>query len=111
MADYLIAEDLGFGMASPERYRRGLVDAGFIDVALRNRNAWCSTRRARSYGSWSGWIGRGSTLWWGPTRSTGRSARGGRCCPCSGLASTVPITCAAAGRRADHRRLAEPTRA
>ncbi|HSJ43187.1 MAG TPA: hypothetical protein VK923_00705 [Euzebyales bacterium] len=40
MADYLIAEDLGFGMASPERYRRGLVDAGFIDVALRNRNAW-----------------------------------------------------------------------
>lgn len=40
MADYLIAEDLGFGMASPERYRRALEDTGFVDVVLRNRNAW-----------------------------------------------------------------------
>jgi len=40
MAEYLIAEDLGFGMASPDRYRRALEDAGFVDVVLRNRNAW-----------------------------------------------------------------------
>lgn len=40
MADYLVAEGLDFGMASPHRYRRALRDAGFVDVELRNRNAW-----------------------------------------------------------------------
>lgn len=40
MAAYLAAEDLGFGMASPDRYRRALEGAGFVDVVLRNRNAW-----------------------------------------------------------------------
>ena len=40
MAASLVAEDLDFGMASPERYRRALEGAGFVDVALRNRNAW-----------------------------------------------------------------------
>lgn len=40
MAAYLVAEDLDFGMASPDRYRRALGDAGFVDVVLRNRNGW-----------------------------------------------------------------------
>ncbi len=40
MRAYLAAEDLDFGMASPDRYRRALADAGFVDVALTNRNAW-----------------------------------------------------------------------
>jgi ubiquinone/menaquinone biosynthesis C-methylase UbiE len=40
MADYIAAEALDFGMASPERYRRALVDAGFVDIELRNRNTW-----------------------------------------------------------------------
>ncbi|GAB5471182.1 MAG: hypothetical protein Kilf2KO_42120 [Rhodospirillales bacterium] len=40
MAAYIAAEDLGFGMASPERYRRALEGAGFKGVALTNRNAW-----------------------------------------------------------------------
>lgn len=40
MARYLAAEHLGFGMASPDRYRRALTDAGFVDVELRNRNEW-----------------------------------------------------------------------
>ncbi len=40
METYIEAEDLGFGMASPTRYRRALEDAGFIDVTLTNRNAW-----------------------------------------------------------------------
>ncbi len=40
MADYIAAEALDFGMASPERYRRALADAGFVDIELRNRNAW-----------------------------------------------------------------------
>ncbi len=40
MADYIAAEALDFGMASPARYERALGDAGFVDVELRNRNAW-----------------------------------------------------------------------
>ena len=40
MADYIAKEDLDFGMASPERYRRALEGAGFVDVSLTNRNPW-----------------------------------------------------------------------
>ncbi len=40
MKAYIEAEDLGFGMASPQRYRRALEDAGFVEVVLSNRNAW-----------------------------------------------------------------------
>ncbi len=40
MSAYIAAEDLGFGMASPERYRRALEGAGLIEVLLTNRNAW-----------------------------------------------------------------------
>ncbi len=40
MAAYIASEDLDFGMASPARYARALADAGFVDVELRNRNAW-----------------------------------------------------------------------
>jgi SAM-dependent methyltransferase len=40
MADYIAAEALDFGMASPQRYRQALAAAGFVDVELRNRNAW-----------------------------------------------------------------------
>lgn len=40
MRDYLIKEDLGFGMASPAVYRRALEAAGFVSIALDNRNQW-----------------------------------------------------------------------
>jgi len=40
MARYIEAEDLGFAMASPERYRKALEAAGFTDVTLVNRNLW-----------------------------------------------------------------------
>lgn len=40
MQAYVAAEALDFGMASPGRYERALADAGFVDVELRNRNAW-----------------------------------------------------------------------
>jgi phosphoethanolamine N-methyltransferase len=40
MAAYIAAEALDFGMASPRRYRRALADAGFVDIELRDRNAW-----------------------------------------------------------------------
>lgn len=40
MAHYIAEEDLGFGMASPNRYRKALEAAGFVDVSLKNRNPW-----------------------------------------------------------------------
>ena len=40
MAAYIAAEDLDFGMASPERYRRALTAAGFELIELVNRNEW-----------------------------------------------------------------------
>lgn len=40
MRHYLAMEDLDFGMASPEKYRLALENAGFVDVQLFNRNAW-----------------------------------------------------------------------
>jgi SAM-dependent methyltransferase len=47
MAHYIACEDLGFGMASPAAYRRALQGAGFVDVALVDRNPWyCEVARA-----------------------------------------------------------------
>jgi ubiquinone/menaquinone biosynthesis C-methylase UbiE len=40
MARYIEGEGLDFGMASPTAYRRALEAAGFVDVALENRNRW-----------------------------------------------------------------------
>lgn len=40
MADYLAAEGLSFGMASPERYRHAMEGAGFVSVSTVNRNGW-----------------------------------------------------------------------
>jgi SAM-dependent methyltransferase len=40
MRRYIAAEDLGFAMASPRRYRVALGAAGFVDVALRDRDHW-----------------------------------------------------------------------
>lgn len=40
MQDYIAAEGLSFGMASPARYRQAMADAGFIDVSTESRNAW-----------------------------------------------------------------------
>lgn len=40
MRAYLASEDLDFGMASPEAYTQALEQAGFVDVALTNRNGW-----------------------------------------------------------------------
>ncbi len=40
MAAYIRAEGLDFGMASPERYRDAMEQAGFEDIFLVNRNDW-----------------------------------------------------------------------
>ncbi len=40
MSAYIAAEGLDFGMASPERYRDAMAQAGFADVAIASRNEW-----------------------------------------------------------------------
>jgi SAM-dependent methyltransferase len=40
MATYIEAEDLDFGMASPDRYRMALTAAGFVEIELVDRNGW-----------------------------------------------------------------------
>lgn len=46
MQEYLAAEGLSFGMASPLRYRRALEKAGFTAIDLRDRNPWyCDVAR------------------------------------------------------------------
>jgi phosphoethanolamine N-methyltransferase len=40
MKDYIAAEGLGFGMASPASYRAALEQAGFTDIAITSRNGW-----------------------------------------------------------------------
>jgi phosphoethanolamine N-methyltransferase len=40
MAHYIACEALDFGMASPGIYRKALAAAGFVDVALVDRNPW-----------------------------------------------------------------------
>ena len=47
MKHYLDCEDLGFGMASPGRYRKALEAAGFDSVELRDRNGWYREEAAR----------------------------------------------------------------
>ncbi len=37
---YVEAEDLGFGMASPQRYYSAMETAGFSDITITNRNEW-----------------------------------------------------------------------
>jgi ubiquinone/menaquinone biosynthesis C-methylase UbiE len=40
MVDYIAAESLSFGMASPRRYLRAMAAAGFVDCTAESRNAW-----------------------------------------------------------------------
>lgn len=40
MAEYIAAEGLDFGMATPGRYRDAMQGAGFTDIAITSRNPW-----------------------------------------------------------------------
>ncbi|MFD1328681.1 class I SAM-dependent methyltransferase [Mycoplana ramosa] len=40
MRDYIAAEGLSFGMASPQRYLAAMTAAGFVDASAESRNAW-----------------------------------------------------------------------
>jgi len=49
MVHYVKSEGLSFGMASPERYEKSLAKAGFVDIKLRDRNAWYSVLSRKEY--------------------------------------------------------------
>ena len=40
MAEYIAAEGLDFGMATPARYRDAMQTAGFVDIETTSRNGW-----------------------------------------------------------------------
>jgi phosphoethanolamine N-methyltransferase len=47
MKDYIAAEGLSFGMASPGRYAESMKKAGFTDVRTESRNGWYREEAAR----------------------------------------------------------------
>ena len=49
MEYYLETEGLSFGMASPQRYQKALVNSGFRDIRLRDRNAWYAELARKEY--------------------------------------------------------------
>ena len=46
---YIECEGLSYGMGSPERYEKSLEKAGFVDIKLRDRNAWYSELSREEY--------------------------------------------------------------
>jgi len=54
MAYYLQAEGLGFGMASPGRYRAAMAAAGFRDIRLTDRNEWYKPHAHREHDALAG---------------------------------------------------------
>jgi phosphoethanolamine N-methyltransferase len=44
MADYIAAEGLDFGMATPARYLAAMAEAGFADGSVTSRNGWYRVR-------------------------------------------------------------------
>jgi len=54
MAYYLQAEGLGFGMASPPRYRTAMAAAGFRDIRMIDRNAWYAPVAHREHDALAG---------------------------------------------------------
>ena len=51
---YVETEDLGFGMASPQRYQDAMQAAGFSDIAITNRNEWYRTLAKQEHQALSG---------------------------------------------------------
>jgi ubiquinone/menaquinone biosynthesis C-methylase UbiE len=54
MAYYLQAEGLGFGMASPARYRSAMAEAGFRDIRMIDRNEWYKPLAHREHDALAG---------------------------------------------------------
>ncbi len=51
---YVEAEDLGFGMASQQRYQDAMQSAGFVDIDIINRNEWYRALAAQEHQALSG---------------------------------------------------------
>ncbi len=56
---YIALEDLGFGMASPDRYEQAMKAAGFLDVRMTDRNPWYKKQVAHEYDALSGSLYKG----------------------------------------------------
>lgn len=58
MAEYIAAEGLDFGMATPARYRSAMEAAGFGNIRTRSRNEWYRTQARRELERLEGEIGK-----------------------------------------------------
>ena len=54
MKTYIALEDLGFGMASPDRYEAAMAAAGFEDIRMTDRNPWYKEQVTHEYDALSG---------------------------------------------------------
>jgi ubiquinone/menaquinone biosynthesis C-methylase UbiE len=57
MAEYIAAEGLDFGMATPARYRAAFKANGFTDIAITSRNAWYAQEARREIARMQGAAG------------------------------------------------------
>lgn len=57
MADYIAAEGLDFGMATPQRYRAAMAEAGFEAITTTSRNAWYRDRARDELARMQGEVG------------------------------------------------------
>jgi phosphoethanolamine N-methyltransferase len=62
MADYIAAEGLDFGMATPARYRQAMAAAGFGAVETMSRNLWYRERARRELERLQGPEGRAAAM-------------------------------------------------
>ena len=57
MADYIAAEGLDFGMATPARYGTAMVSQGFTDLRIASRNSWYRDEARREVARMKGEVG------------------------------------------------------
>ena len=57
MADYIAAEGLDFGMATPARYGAAMMSKGFTDIRITSRNAWYRDEARREVDRMKGDVG------------------------------------------------------
>ena len=58
MAEYIAAEGLDFGMATPARYRAAMEAAGFDSITIQSRNEWYRVQARKELESLQGDLGR-----------------------------------------------------
>ena len=82
MADYIAAEGLDFGMASPARYRAAMAEAaGFEAIEVISRNDWYRDAARRNWRGCRGRWGMRRRKPWAVISSTRTSGSGDRMIP------------------------------